>query len=191
MYDIIKATRRYAFTGLASRGVSRALGAEPSFWRSSWTALTRWKLANLRPLYAMRAEAARGVAVRDFCTISCEFASSSSRALADPRSRSAPTVCVLSTTRRAPIWRAGPRSARSTRWCLRYSPWPRRQCILYSTEESLCKRKSPWRSIHAAPRLCAPLPAALPEPQSSQILRAAWYVAPSQLPSRRVMAEHV
>eukprot|EP00964_Phaeocystis_antarctica_P085553 scaffold54060_cov36-Phaeocystis_antarctica.AAC.1 len=28
----------------------------------------------------------------------------------------------------------------------------------------------PWCTIDAAPRHCAPLPAALPEPQSSQIL---------------------
>jgi hypothetical protein len=123
-------------------------------------------LANLRPLYAMRAEAARGVAVRDFFTISCEFASSSSRALADPRS--CPLQPCAFSRRRAPIWRAGPRSARSTRWCLRYSPWPRRQCMLYSPEERLCKRKSPWRSTHAAPRLCAPLPAA-PSARASEL----------------------
>ena len=30
---------------------------------------------------------------------------------------------------------------------------------------------TPWRGIDATPRHCAPLPAALPEPQSSQILR--------------------
>ena len=41
----------------------------------------------------------------------------------------------------------------------------------------------------AAPRHCAPLPAALPEPQSSEILRAA--CAHSAAHSRRTMPEHV
>jgi hypothetical protein len=42
---------------------------------------------------------------------------------------------------------------------------------------------TPWRSIHAAPRLCAPLPAALPDPQSSQILRHACAQPAAQSPS--------
>jgi len=47
---------------------------------------------------------------------------------------------------------------------------------------SACKRHPGAASMQLhAPRLCAPLPAALPEPQSS----------PSQPHSRRVMAEHV
>ena len=41
---------------------------------------------------------------------------------------------------------------------------------------------TPWRSIHASPRHCAPLPAALPEPQSSQILRHACTQPAAQSP---------
>eukprot|EP00964_Phaeocystis_antarctica_P025511 scaffold14346_cov40-Phaeocystis_antarctica.AAC.1 len=44
------------------------------------------------------------------------------------------------------------------------------------------QRAAPWRSIDAAPRHCAPLPAALPEPQSSQILRHACAQPAAQSP---------
>ena len=49
-------------------------------------------------------------------------------------------------------------------------------------EEPAPLQATPWRSIHAAPRLCAPLPAALPEAQSSQILRAACAQPAAQSP---------
>ena len=65
-------------------------------------------------------------------------------------------------------------------------------------EERLCKRHPGWRSIHAAPRLCAPeLSYLISYPtagssarasQSTQILRAACAQPPH---SRRVVAEHV
>ena len=72
-----------------------------------------------------------------------------------------------------------PRSACSTRSrCLRYSPWPRRQYV----DGGAPLQATPRRSTHAAPRLCAPLPAALPEPQSSQILRAACAQPAAQSP---------
>eukprot|EP00964_Phaeocystis_antarctica_P055799 scaffold32855_cov66-Phaeocystis_antarctica.AAC.1 len=52
------------------------------------------------------------------------------------------------------------------------------------TDERRSKRHAtPWRSIDAAPRHCAPLPAAaLSEPQSSQILRAACAQPAAQSP---------
>eukprot|EP00964_Phaeocystis_antarctica_P023128 scaffold12923_cov64-Phaeocystis_antarctica.AAC.6 len=50
------------------------------------------------------------------------------------------------------------------------------------TDERRSKEATPWRSIDAAPRHCAPLPAALPEPQSSQILRAACAQPAAQSP---------
>jgi len=65
-----------------------------------------------------------------------------------------------------------------------------RTAVNMLAEERRCKRRPGWCSIHAAPpspRLCAPLPAlGLPQPQSSQILRAAAWVAPSQPHSRLV-----
>jgi len=64
--------------------------------------------------------------------------------------------------------------ARATRsWCLRATrpAWPR-VAVNMLDEERRCKRH-PGAASMAAPRLCAPLPAALPEPQSSQILRHA------------------
>ena len=51
------------------------------------------------------------------------------------------------------------------------------------------RRRRCKRRIHAAPWLCAPLPAALPEAQSSQILRAT--CATSQPHSLRVVPERV
>ena len=51
------------------------------------------------------------------------------------------------------------------------------------TEERLCKRHPGAASMfHAAPRHCAPLPAALPEPQSSQISRNACAQPAAQSP---------
>ena len=44
------------------------------------------------------------------------------------------------------------------------------------------ERHQPWRSIHATPRHCVPLPAALPEPQCSQILRHACAQPAAQSP---------
>ena len=82
-------------------------------------------------------------------------------------------------------------------WCLRYPPWSHRHKGLWSVnmlaEERRCKRHPGATFIHAALRLCAPLPAALPELQSSQILRAAWLrPQPAAQPhSRRVMPEHM
>ena len=50
-----------------------------------------------------------------------------------------------------------------------YGPWPRRRYV----DGGAPRQATPWRSsIHAALRLCA-LPAALPEPQSSQLVRKA------------------
>eukprot|EP00964_Phaeocystis_antarctica_P009266 scaffold5023_cov55-Phaeocystis_antarctica.AAC.2 len=50
------------------------------------------------------------------------------------------------------------------------------------TDERRSARHPAWRSIDAAPRLCAPLPAALPEPQRSQILRHACAQPAAQSP---------
>ena len=78
-----------------------------------------------------------------------------------------------------------PRSARAT--CSRHV-FGNRCNIL--TEERRCKRRSLLAQGAAsmrssAPRLCTPLPAALPAPQSAQILRAACAKPAAQFPGDR------
>ena len=136
----------------------------------SWTALTL-EVGKSRPGCA-------GVAPRSAI---CEFASSG-RALADP-----PTVRFSRDGRQQGEQDQEARARPAPGAC---ATRPGHAVNMLADEERRCKREAtPWRSIHAAPWLCAPLPAALPEPQSSRILRAA--CAHSQPPSRRVMAEHV
>ena len=101
----------------------------------------------------------------------CEFDSSSSCSWSLNRA-------VLETDANM-VSRTSAGSARSTRsWCLRYSPWPRRQYV----DGRAPQRATPWLSIDAAPRHCAPLPAALPEPQCSQISRHACAQPAAQSP---------
>ena len=140
------------------------VGAEHAYWRISWTALTL-EVGKSRPGCA-------GVAPRSAI---CEFASSG-RALADP-----PTV-RFSTTGANRVSRTKKRA----RDPLLVPALPALAtpsiCWLRSAAASVKRQPTPWRSIHAAPRLCAPLPAALPEPQSSRILRAACAQPAAQSP---------
>jgi len=148
----IKSTVKYTVKYMTPRRLSAVRGCRrgTKLLEDQLDRADPWKLANRRLRYHRQP----GLPVAPQSAI-CEFASSSSP-IGDP------STVRFSTT--APTWCAGRRSARSTRsWFLRYSPWPRRQYV----DRGAPLQATPWRSIHAAPRLCAPLPAALPEPQSS------------------------